>query len=668
MDAEAVRARRHEISAVDRCVVGVNVALVGPGYAGGELLDRLEADTRERRELDEAVDDVLDAAGQSLEVPGMVDREDVEAAESVVLRALLPSFDRRSSVFNVSDAVEDEQGTPLDGDVTGVAERWEDVLVEPVGPALAVALGDENLGVEAVPASRPVLIGPAQREREVDRRIVQQVAQRRVKELPPVEPVVVHDKSVDAVFPGQRRLAAHNLGIRQVVPTELARLRRLRMSLVDGPGALGVEPIGKPASPPGVVLRDLMELRKIEGEHLRPAGRPPPHTAQPRGDVGSVDDVEPGCLSGHSDEALERVRGRAVDVTRFGLEMLAPKPKIGEPAEDPRARPIHRAGGIAQHVGIEGERNSCCECLDQDLVRPPGLRAVQAPARHDEPDGAIAAQQFDNAANPLRRRHEPVEECDPPRVTVNPMRAPLRVHLEDRVVVVEEPGAGEVDERPEIATEVRDPVDHRVWQPRGDLGLEHLGAAFDQRDHEVVRLRNPDEPILEVEPDLGVVDVRHHEYPGVRRRAFKAWVPTTGCELRARQQRAGGCHEPSGWRHLGRKEPSGAEGGRRRVFGKSPGELPDPAAGQASSSGDAPHRRRDSPRRRGEEAFHLAPVLISRRFQMGDPDQERFVLLAQRVEKIVRLHRPPHAGDSIQTSARVHAISPAGQTSFAPAR
>ena len=95
MDAEPVRARRREISAVDRCVVGVDVALVGSGYPGGEVLDRLEADARERRELDEAVDDVLDAAGQSLEMPGMVDREDVEAAEAVVLRALLPSFDRR---------------------------------------------------------------------------------------------------------------------------------------------------------------------------------------------------------------------------------------------------------------------------------------------------------------------------------------------------------------------------------------------------------------------------------------------------------------------------------------------------------------------------------------------------------------------------------------------
>src|SRR4051812_44833375 len=99
----------------------------------------------------------------------MVDREHVKAAEAVILRAHLPSLDRRSSVADVSGAVDDEQRQPLDREVTGVAERWDDFLVEPIGPARAVALGNENLRVEAIPTSRPVLVGPAQGEREVDR-------------------------------------------------------------------------------------------------------------------------------------------------------------------------------------------------------------------------------------------------------------------------------------------------------------------------------------------------------------------------------------------------------------------------------------------------------------------------------------------------------------------
>ena len=84
----------------------------------------------------------------------------------------------------------------------------------------------------------------------------EQVAQRRVEELPPVEPVVVHDESVDAVLRGQRRLAAHHVGIRQVVPAELSRLDRLRVPVVQGRArstfAQSVNPVPHQASFSGI--------------------------------------------------------------------------------------------------------------------------------------------------------------------------------------------------------------------------------------------------------------------------------------------------------------------------------------------------------------------------------------------------------------------------------
>src|SRR5205823_1157298 len=101
-------------------------------------------------------------------------------------------------------------------------------------------------------------------------------------------------------------------------------------------------------SPPNVVLGDLVELRQVEGKHLRPAGRLSPRTVQPRRDVTGVDDVEPGSLSRDAYEPFERVSGRAVDVACFGLEMFDSKLKIREPAENPRPRPVHRAGRVAQ--------------------------------------------------------------------------------------------------------------------------------------------------------------------------------------------------------------------------------------------------------------------------------------------------------------------------------
>ena len=176
-------------------------------------------------------------------------------------------------------------------------------------------------------------------------------------------------------------------------------------------------------------------------------------------------------------------------------------------------------------------------------------------------------------------------------------------------------------------------------QPLGDLRLERLGAAFDQRDDEVVRLRNPDEPVLDVEPDLRVIDMGDHEYPGVRRRALKPRLPTIRRELWMRQQRAGSGYESAGWRHFGRKEPGGAKAGGGRARRQPFGQLPNPAASQANAGGETPQRRGYPPRRRGQEAFHLAPVLVCGRFQMRDPDEKRFVLVAQRIEKVVRL---PH--------------------------
>ena len=173
----------------------------------------------------------------------------------------------------------------------------------------------------------------------------------------------------------------------------------------------------------------------------------------------------------------------------------------------------------------------------------------------------IAPEQLDDPADAFGRRHQPVEQRHSPGIPVNPVRAALGVHLENRVVAVEDPGPRQLDERAEIATEVRDAVDHRVWQPLGDLRLEHLGAAFDQRDDEVVRLRDPDEPVLDVEPDLRVIDMGDDEYPGVRRRALKPRLLTIRRELWMRQQRAGSGYEPAGWRHFGRKEPGGAKGG-----------------------------------------------------------------------------------------------------------
>ena len=396
-----------------------------------------------------------------------------------------------------------------------------------------------------------------------------------------------------------------------------------------------------------------MELREVEGEHLGPPGWPPPRAVQPRRDVVGLDDIEARRRRSRrrrSARARARwIRRRDPPPARNAPVRAEDPPAGGEPTAVPRtssrtgsaAGPGRRRRGFAQRAPRREPGSS------PTSPAPPTL-----PGRDDEPHRAIAAEQLDDPANALGRRHQPVEQRHSPGIPVNPVRAALGVHLENRVVAVEDPGPGQLDERAEIATEVRDAVDHRLRQPLGDLRLEHLGAAFDQRDDEVVRLRNPDEPVLDVEPDLRVIDMCDHEHPGVRPRALKPWLPTIRRELWMRQQWTGSRHESSGWRHFGRKESGGAKGGRGWARRQPLGHLPDPAAGQAKAGGETPQRRRNPPRRRGQEAFHLAPVLVCGRFQMGDPDEERFVLLAQRIEEVVWLHHR-HSGHFIQASDAV---------------
>ena len=72
-----------------------------------------------------------------------------------------------------------------------------------------------------------------------------------------------------------------------------------------------------------------------------------------------------------------------------------------------------------------------------------------------------------------------------------PVRAPLGVHLENGVVAVEALARASSTSGPEIAPDGSGTRWTIACGSRSAIcGLEHLGAAFDQRDDEVVRLRN----------------------------------------------------------------------------------------------------------------------------------------------------------------------------------
>ena len=69
----------------------------------------------------------------------------------------------------------------------------------------------QDLLLGAVPAPRPVLVRPADAEREIERPVSQQLVERTLEQAPAGEPVVVVAEAVNAVLARELDLAASRL-------------------------------------------------------------------------------------------------------------------------------------------------------------------------------------------------------------------------------------------------------------------------------------------------------------------------------------------------------------------------------------------------------------------------------------------------------------------------
>ena len=134
---------------------------------------------------------------------------------------------------------------------------------------LAVLLTHQHMAGLGVPASGPLLVGPAQGEGEIGLAGRQHFFERPLQQSAAVEPVVVVDEAVDAVLPGQVGLCGPHLGHPQVVVAELARNMGLIVPRKQGAALGHVVPLGEALAPPLVVLGNGVVLGKIEGQSLR---------------------------------------------------------------------------------------------------------------------------------------------------------------------------------------------------------------------------------------------------------------------------------------------------------------------------------------------------------------------------------------------------------------
>src|SRR6185295_16061666 len=110
-------------------------------------------------------------------------------------------------------------------------------------------------------AARPVLVRPADAERKIGLAGGQHRVERLLEQPLSAEPVVVVAERIDAMLAGEVRLRDACARIGEIVVAELRRLVRLRVTGKDGSAAPNVGPLGKSLTPPGIVLRDTVELR-----------------------------------------------------------------------------------------------------------------------------------------------------------------------------------------------------------------------------------------------------------------------------------------------------------------------------------------------------------------------------------------------------------------------
>src|SRR5262249_19671801 len=118
----------------------------------------------------------------------------------------------------------------------------------------------------AVPRASPILIRPADAERQVKVWIVRILFQRQLKQTPPQKPIKIETERPDAVELRELDLTPLNVNQAQVVEAEFAWQARLRMPPEAGKSTRDTRPFRKSATPELVVLGDRMKLGEVESD------------------------------------------------------------------------------------------------------------------------------------------------------------------------------------------------------------------------------------------------------------------------------------------------------------------------------------------------------------------------------------------------------------------
>ena len=196
-----------------------------------------------------------------------LDHPQHDFADAVLAAVAPPAFGSRARIGQQRGPVDDHQGTTIDADVSRIGDQRDQVGDETLVIGLGMVLADQDILVLPIPAPGPVLVRPADAEREIDAG-ADELLQRPLQQAATREPVVMECESVQAVTARQFDLAVHHLRHAQVVITELAWQSRLVVAGELRQRLANVGPFRESAAPPRVVFSDGMELGQIEGDRL----------------------------------------------------------------------------------------------------------------------------------------------------------------------------------------------------------------------------------------------------------------------------------------------------------------------------------------------------------------------------------------------------------------
>src|SRR5205085_8856589 len=126
-----------------------------------------------------------------------------------------------------------------------------------------------DLALLSIPAPRPVLVCPAETERKIECRILEQALDRTLEQTTAAEPVVVEAEAIDPVALGECGLLDIRVPEAKIVESQVAGQARLIMTSKNRPRSGDVSPLGKALAPPHVVLRHGVKLRQIKSNDAR---------------------------------------------------------------------------------------------------------------------------------------------------------------------------------------------------------------------------------------------------------------------------------------------------------------------------------------------------------------------------------------------------------------